>query len=152
MFIGNAELAYFDATGKGLANTVWRCWAIQNGNNGTEDATGRFFVARDTGDTDFDIVAETGGAKTVTLTIENMVDHIHLTVGDTAYMTSDAAVGSPTVAPYVVYSTASVAMSALSAASTGEMRDTLGVVPSSTGDAFSILPPYTVRIPVQKIC
>ena len=40
--------------------------------------TGRTLVGIDTGDTDFDVVEETGGAKTVTLTSTEMPSHTHV--------------------------------------------------------------------------
>ena len=40
--------------------------------------TGRTLVGIDTGDTDFDVVEETGGAKTVTLTSAEMPSHTHV--------------------------------------------------------------------------
>lgn len=41
-------------------------------------AVGRFFVGIDSGDADFDVVGETGGAKTVTLTSAQMPVHTHV--------------------------------------------------------------------------
>jgi len=40
-------------------------------------ASGRVLVGRDAGDTDFDVLEETGGAKTVTLTSAEMPAHVH---------------------------------------------------------------------------
>ena len=40
--------------------------------------TGRTLVGIDTGDVDFDVVEETGGAKTVTLTSAEMPSHTHI--------------------------------------------------------------------------
>lgn len=38
---------------------------------------GRFIVGRDPGQTEFDVIAETGGAKTVTLSVNEMPSHDH---------------------------------------------------------------------------
>lgn len=43
----------------------------------TAFGTGRIMVSRDSGDTDFDVAEETGGAKTVTLSTSTMPSHTH---------------------------------------------------------------------------
>jgi len=146
MFVGADELQYFDSTGKGLSNSQWRCWAIQNGGNGTEDARGKFFAGYSLGDADFGTADGTGGTKTFVLDIDNIPDHTHLTVSSlTSVSQDDSTLGGDT-GPYIqVTDNKSTALNYLSASITG------GVI-GTTDVAKQHLPPYLVRIPVEKIC
>lgn len=61
-------------------------WALCDGDNGTPDLRGRFVVGQDTTDEHFLWVGNTGGAKRVALTVEQLPPHTHsysapLTVG-----------------------------------------------------------------------
>lgn len=60
-------LTEFDSSGLGIADNVMG-WAICNGNNDTPDLQGKFIAGYDPGDADYNTIGETGGAKTVTLT------------------------------------------------------------------------------------
>jgi microcystin-dependent protein len=65
----------FDANGAGLGN--FKGWQICNGTNGYPDYTGRFLVAKKTGDINFATANQIGGAKSVTLTTLNLPPHSH---------------------------------------------------------------------------
>jgi hypothetical protein len=67
---------YFDGTGLG-DHPLTTGWAICNGSNGTDNFQGRVPVGLDTTDSDFNVVGETGGAKTHTLTVTEMPSHNH---------------------------------------------------------------------------
>jgi len=154
LFVGAAELQYFDSTGKGLANSAWRCWAIQNGSNGTEDARGKFFVGYSSGDSDFGTADGTGGSKTFTLDAANLPDHQHHIFDTSANGTDTADLttslddhNSGTSAAYIQVGNdqASGAPTAYPGAKTGYPVET-------NGTAKSHIPPFMVRIPVEKIC
>lgn len=61
----------------GLGSGAFDCWAIANGNNGTQNLSGRVLVARDISDVDFITIGNTGGNKTHTLSIGEMPIHSH---------------------------------------------------------------------------
>ena len=65
----------------GSANEVPDGWALCNGQTvsgkTTPDLRGKFIVGYDTNDSDYNAVGKTGGAKTVTLTKEQMPSHSH---------------------------------------------------------------------------
>lgn len=71
-----ANLTEFDSSGLGVAQNVLG-YAICNGSNGTPDLRGRFIVGYNPSDTDYDTIGETGGAKTVTLTVDQIPSHSH---------------------------------------------------------------------------
>lgn len=56
-------------------------WAIANGSNGTDNYAGKVMVGYDSGDSDFDTVGGTGGAKTHTLSVSELPAHDHVTHG-----------------------------------------------------------------------
>lgn len=76
LFIDKPQLRYFDQTGRGLVGDRWEGWAIQNGNNGTTNLAGRFFVCHDPQDGEFMYLA-TGGYKYVTLATNQIPSHDH---------------------------------------------------------------------------
>lgn len=154
LFVGSNELQYFDSTGKGLANSPWRCWAIQNGNNGTEDAQGKFFVAYSSGDPDFGTADGTGGSKTFTLAVANLPDHQH-SIFDTAANGTNTAGSTTTLDDHTTGTNAAyiqVSNSQASGAPTTYPAAITGNSVSTNADAKSHIPPYIVRIPVEKIC
>lgn len=62
-------------------------WVLCDGTNGTPDLRGRFIVGYNPNDTDYNAIGKVGGAKQVTLTIDQMPAHTHsyqapLTSGD----------------------------------------------------------------------
>jgi microcystin-dependent protein len=61
----------------GTAAAVPVGWAICDGTNGTPDMRGRVPVGVDTGQTEFDVLGEAGGAKTHTLITAEMPVHNH---------------------------------------------------------------------------
>jgi microcystin-dependent protein len=61
----------------GLSSNVPTGWAICDGTNGTPNLKGRVPVGVDAADTDFDVLGEIGGAKTVALSIANLASHNH---------------------------------------------------------------------------
>ena len=67
--------ANFDGTGLGINERVG--WAICNGNNGTRNRKGRVAVQHDPSQTEFDVLGETGGAKTHSLTGSENGPHTH---------------------------------------------------------------------------
>ena len=77
----------FDASGLGLTGSVVEGWAICNGNSGTynsiayttPDLKGKFVVGWNPSDTDYDVIGETGGSKTVTLDVTQIPAHVHPT-------------------------------------------------------------------------
>ena len=94
-------------------------------------AQGQFLVGQNTGDTDFDVAEETGGAKTVTLTQNELPSHAHKQIGMTGStgnftgaindVSSGGAGGSPTTA-----------------------NMSIDTVATGSGVAFSKIPPYYV--------
>lgn len=76
MYITNNDLlSNFDSTGKGVG--TFNGWAICNGNNGTQNLSGRVLVARNPTDFDFNIVGGVGGSKTHTLVASEIPLHNH---------------------------------------------------------------------------
>lgn len=73
--------ANFSSSGLGLGN--FNKWALANGNNGTENWTGRIPVTIDPTDSDFNTASETGGSKVKTITISNLPDHDHVIIPPT---------------------------------------------------------------------
>lgn len=75
-FPENGELGNFNGTGLGITGDVIG-WAICNGQNNTVDLRGRFLVGYDPGDTSYNAMGKVGGAKEVTLTLNQMPRHRH---------------------------------------------------------------------------
>lgn len=69
-------------------------WAICDGTNGTPDMRGRVPVGVDTGQTEFDVLGEAGGAKTHTLSLGETPAHAH---GGNTQGSGDIGHGSPTI-------------------------------------------------------
>lgn len=92
-------------------------------------ATGRTLVGIDTGQTEFDTVEETGGAKTHTLTTTEMPSHNHTLLRPTWYANEYVAGGT-------IYSQQSTTSAAVAAGS--------GVNNTGGGGAHNNLQPYTV--------
>jgi hypothetical protein len=88
LFRGNMA-AFFDNTGKGLVDTKYANWALCNGNNSTVNLKGRFVVGFDTGDTDYNVIGKSGGAKNVTLSIDQIPAHTHTENGEVTNTGSD---------------------------------------------------------------
>lgn len=61
----------------GAAAAVPSGWAICDGTNGTPDLRGRVAVGVDTTQTEFDVVGETGGATTHSLSVAELAVHTH---------------------------------------------------------------------------
>lgn len=62
-----SDLSEFDGTGLGISGSMIG-FAICNGANGTPDIRGRVVVGQTPSDADFDLIGDTGGSKTHTLT------------------------------------------------------------------------------------
>ena len=92
-------------------------------------ATGRTLVGIDTGQTEFDTVEETGGAKTHTLTIPEMPSHNHTLVRPTWYAHEYVAGGA-------IYSQQATTSAVVAAGN--------GVNSTGGGGAHNNLQPYTV--------
>ena len=60
----------------GAANAIPTGWVLCNGSNSTPDLRGKFVVGYHDGDSDYD-VGDTGGAASVTLTVDQMPAHSH---------------------------------------------------------------------------
>ena len=73
-----ATTSEFDGSGLGTGSNVIG-WAICNGANGTPDLKGKFVVGYNPSDTDYDVIGETGGVKTVTLDVTQIPAHVHPT-------------------------------------------------------------------------
>lgn len=69
MEVTDANLTKFTS---GLGKWEYKGWALANGSNGTVDMGGFFPVGYKSADADYDTVGETGGAKTVSLTIAQL--------------------------------------------------------------------------------
>lgn len=52
-------------------------WWLCNGQNGTPDLRGRFFVGRDDTNTDYFTIGKTGGKSHVRLTVDQIPKHTH---------------------------------------------------------------------------
>ena len=61
-----ASSTFFD--GSGLGSGWYEGFALCNGSNGTADLRARFIVGQDPTNTDYDVLGDTGGAESVTLT------------------------------------------------------------------------------------
>jgi microcystin-dependent protein len=88
-------------------------------------AAGRMLIGQDTGDTQFDVLEETGGAETVTLQTTNLPAHDHV-IPDVRSATT----GTATTLIARTSDTSSTAGTDVKTATTG------------SATAFSILPPY----------
>lgn len=73
--IGEFE-AQFDTT-TGIGKDRYQGWAWCNGQGGRPDWRGRTLVGYNPTDSDFDAFTKTGGAKTHTLTVDEMPSHNH---------------------------------------------------------------------------
>ena len=73
--------ANFDSTGLGIGS--FSNWALANGNNGTDNWTGKMPVTIDPSDSDFNVALKTGGHKEKTVTIDNLPDHSHVAIPPT---------------------------------------------------------------------
>jgi microcystin-dependent protein len=61
----------------GALNEIPIGWALCDGTNGTPNLKGRFIVGYDSGDSDYNQIGKSGGAKTVALTEAQMPVHSH---------------------------------------------------------------------------
>lgn len=98
MYTQDSPSAFFDATGRGVANTKWALWAICNGQNGTPNVAGRVVVGLDTSANpalDLNIAdnpdlpeavkaqlnyarpGNTGGGNTKKISVDQMPSHNH---------------------------------------------------------------------------
>jgi len=102
--------------------------AVVGGTTWVAFGAGKVLVGVDTGDSDFDTVEETGGAKTHTLTEAEMPSHTH-TISSPASSTDGGNGNYPSGAP-AVYNNTSYSWTNISATSTG------------SGSAHSIMNPY----------
>jgi hypothetical protein len=65
----------YEPSGKGKGRL--RGWAIADGRSNTDNLSGRFVVARDPSEADYDTVAKFGGLNKVTLTTSELPAHEH---------------------------------------------------------------------------
>jgi microcystin-dependent protein len=68
-------------------------WFLCDGTNNTANLKGRFVVGFDAGQTDYNAIGKTGGAKQVTLTANQIPAHKHSFVADSDYGGSHTTVG-----------------------------------------------------------
>ena len=61
----------------GSPNALPEGWALCDGSNGTPDLRGRFVVGYSNTDIDYNAIGKTGGAKQITLTVDQMPAHTH---------------------------------------------------------------------------
>lgn len=83
--------------GTGLGSGAWLGFALCDGQNGTPNLKGRFVVGFDNADADYNAIGDTGGAKTVALTIAEMPAHNHsivLTENDAGNLIATGGTGS----------------------------------------------------------
>lgn len=127
------DLSEFDGFGLGIGNNVIG-WALCNGNNGTDDETGKFEVMFKTGDADFGTLGDTGGGKTHTLSIAELPTH-HLTFN-----------------LFVNDSTGGVQGNTLYAENdNGAAARAINSADIGSGTAFEILNPFIVKLRIQRI-
>lgn len=106
------------------------------------NASGRMLVARDAADTKFDVIGETGGAETVTLTEANLAAHDHtFTTGSSTVSPSGGGSFVTNVAGDGVYSGG--IGGSLDATSAGHTHSGT-TANAGSGSAFSIMNPYLV--------
>ena len=132
-------------------------WAICDGSNNTPDLRGKFVIGVGA-DGNYGL-GSTGGSETATLSLNNMVDHVHL-INDYALVESGAASGS--------YWDGSVYLGSTTTVGDGKkdsdnkyawymnhdslhMKDTDGTEHSGTTEPFSILPPYCALNYIMKL-
>jgi len=106
-------------------------------------AAGKMLIGLDSGDTDFDTVEQTGGAKTHTLTEAEMPKHYHSLRGPNGPFTSSQPTGSTTAGGNYGGGTPDDGSSAYGSMSTGGGA-TSGSASTGTGNgtAHSIMNPY----------
>lgn len=75
------DVADFDL-GTGLGSGTWANWALCDGQNGTPNLKGRFIAGYDGAQVDYNAVGKTGGASSVTLTINQIPAHDHRIFAD----------------------------------------------------------------------
>lgn len=109
-------------------------------------AAGRMLVGLDSGDTDFDTVEETGGAKTVTLTAaqSGLPQHTHSVTdpGHTHTQTTSATDGASGRADASSGGTVYNNVANINSATTGITIANAG--PTNAAEAHTNLPPYIV--------
>jgi len=98
---------------------------LLGGGTWSQIATGKMLVGIDSGDTDFDAAEETGGAKTHTLTVDEMPAHVHDENGPTSASGGSVGIANDTNA-------------------SGSADSTLDTGSTGGGAAHSILNPYFV--------
>lgn len=122
-------------------------WFIADGNNGTDNLIGRMIIGKDASQGEFDLVAKVGGAKTHTLTENELPSHNH----STRYRFSGAEQDDQ-----IAFLQPEGWTDTTHEGEGGGDPTTNGHVDVSTkntgnGQAHNNLPPYFVAIPIQYI-
>lgn len=120
--------AQFDTT-TGIGKNQYQGWAWLNGAGGRPDWRGRIPVGFNPSDSDFDAFTKTGGAKTHTLTVDEMPGHTH-------NINSEAGTGSPFI------------ISAGDGAGSGLTSSTTS---TGGGQPHNNMPPYSVGAYIIKL-
>jgi len=69
-------------------------WKLCDGTNGTPDLSGKFIVGYSSGNEDYNVIGNTGGANNVTLTTNQIPSHSHTMTGSTESAGSHSHTGS----------------------------------------------------------
>lgn len=98
----DVDASYISANfdGSGLGRNERAGWAICNGNNGTRNRNGRFPVGYDPNRWPYNVMGNTGGQETVTLSVSEMPSHSHTFYGWGDYKVDNVGTGGTVTTNY----------------------------------------------------
>ncbi len=127
-------------------------WQLCDGTNGTPDMRGRFVVGYNSGDTDYNTIKKTGGAKSVTLTKDQMPSHNHsgtaISAGSHQHTYVDRKVGSGNAG---MDTAGNYATETETTGYAGNHSHSLSINSTGGGDSHENRPPYLTLAFIMKV-